>query len=43
MYVDMTELLKDNMEAEHRRALVESEVSPYVSQYRPGHRKYQIS
>ena len=38
-YVDMAELLNDNMEAEWRRALMESEISPYVSQHRPGCRK----
>ena len=38
-YVDMAELLNDNMEAERQRALIESEISPYVSQHRPGCRE----
>ena len=38
-YLDMAELLNDNMEAESQQALMESEISPYVSQHRSGHRE----
>ena len=38
-YVHTAELLNDNMKAECQQALMESEVSPYVSQHKPGHRE----
>ena len=38
-YVDMAELLNDNMEVERRRALFESELSSCSSQQRPGCRE----
>ena len=38
-YVDMAELLNDNMEAERRRALLESEISVVASQQRSGRRE----
>jgi len=38
-YVNMVELLNDNMEVEHRQALFESQLSLCSSQQRPGRRE----